>query len=87
MMGNKLGDNNPDIADLSDKNRPTKIAEKNTELYDNEWTDAFEVFQTKYSTEKETIEKLLQMLQVHVHQFCIYMSIRKTNLTVIYYML
>ncbi|XP_060552376.1 coiled-coil domain-containing protein 89-like isoform X2 [Ruditapes philippinarum] len=63
MMGNKLGDNNPDIADLSDKNRPTKLAEKNTELYDNEWTDAFEVFQTKYATEKETIEKLLQMLQ------------------------
>ena len=63
-MGNKLGDNNPDIADLSDKNRPTKLAEKNMELYDNEWTDAFEVFQTYYRSEEETIGKLLQMLQV-----------------------
>ncbi|XP_060552378.1 uncharacterized protein LOC132713721 [Ruditapes philippinarum] len=63
MMGNKLGDNNPDIADLSDKNRPTKLAEKNTELYDNEWTDAYEVFLNHYKTEKQTIEKLLEMLQ------------------------
>ncbi|XP_052281639.1 uncharacterized protein LOC127879078 isoform X2 [Dreissena polymorpha] len=33
---------NPDITDLSDPNRPTKTAERFSELYDNEWTDAFE---------------------------------------------
>lgn len=27
-MGQRLTDNNPDIADLSDANRPTKLAEK-----------------------------------------------------------
>lgn len=41
-MGQKLTDNNPNVADLSDVNRPTKLAEKYTELYDNQWTDAFE---------------------------------------------
>lgn len=34
--------NNPAIADLSDQNRPSKLAEKFSELYDNEWTDAAE---------------------------------------------
>ncbi|XP_011427074.3 uncharacterized protein [Magallana gigas] len=34
---------NPNIADLSDKHRPTKIGEFYSELYDNEWSEAFEV--------------------------------------------
>lgn len=38
----KLTDGNANIADLSDENRPTKLAEQFSELYDNEWTDAFE---------------------------------------------
>lgn len=61
-MGQKLTDNNPNIADLSDKNRPTKLAERFTELYDNQWTDAFE---NLYSgDERETISKLLGILFV-----------------------
>ncbi|XP_053400476.1 uncharacterized protein LOC123558245 [Mercenaria mercenaria] len=63
LMGNKLANNNPDIADLSDKNRPTKLAEKNQELYDNEWTNAFEVIQEHFRNEKKTIEILVQVLQ------------------------
>ncbi|KAK3593595.1 hypothetical protein CHS0354_018691 [Potamilus streckersoni] len=42
MASNKLRDNNPNIADLSDPNRPTKLSEQFSEMYDNEWTDAFD---------------------------------------------
>jgi hypothetical protein len=41
IAGAKLTYNNPNIADLSDQKRPTKLAEEFAELYDNEWTDAF----------------------------------------------
>lgn len=41
-VGAKVTDQNPNIADLSDTNRPTKLAEQFSELYDNEWTDLFE---------------------------------------------
>jgi hypothetical protein len=33
-----------DIIELSDPNRPMKIAEKFTELYDNDWTDSMQKF-------------------------------------------
>lgn len=54
---------NPNIADLSDQNRPTKIAESFSELYDNEWTDAFEAIVDKQS-EKQVVKELLRILQV-----------------------
>ena len=38
LAGAKLTEGNPNIADLSDKNRPTNLAENFSELYDNEWT-------------------------------------------------
>ena len=64
-MGERLTDGNPDIADLSDKNRPTKIAEQYCELYDNAWTDAFETLnQTYRDDEKHVIGALLAILQV-----------------------
>ncbi|XP_033743669.1 uncharacterized protein LOC117329699 [Pecten maximus] len=43
IAGNRLKNNNPAIADLSDKNRASKLAERFSELYDNEWTDVVEV--------------------------------------------
>lgn len=58
-MGDKLTDNNPNIADLSDKNRPTKLAERYAEIYDNEWTNAFETFQQGDEDEDEKIVSLL----------------------------
>ncbi|XP_052772959.1 uncharacterized protein LOC128211888 [Mya arenaria] len=42
LAGDKLRDGNPDIADLSDPNRPTQLGKEFSELYDNEWSDAFE---------------------------------------------
>ncbi|XP_060595624.1 uncharacterized protein LOC132749745 [Ruditapes philippinarum] len=62
--------NNPDIPDLSDTNRPTKIAEKFSELYDNEWTEAFEsLCKTETSSEKRNIETLLNIVQ-DGYEFC-----------------
>lgn len=63
-MGDRLTDNNPNIADLSDKNRPTKLAERYAELYDNQWTEAFEVLVKYFQTEERTIEILVEILQV-----------------------
>ena len=42
VAGARLKNNNPAIADLSDQNRPSKLAEQFSELYDNEWTDTAE---------------------------------------------
>ena len=42
LTSSKLRDNNPNLTDLSDANRPTKISEMFSELYDNEWTDAYD---------------------------------------------
>ncbi|XP_060582833.1 uveal autoantigen with coiled-coil domains and ankyrin repeats-like [Ruditapes philippinarum] len=68
-MGDRLTDNNPNIADLSDRNRPTKLAEKFAELYDNQWTDAFDVLEKHYQNEEYVIEALLQILQ-DIMTFC-----------------
>ncbi|XP_052277632.1 uncharacterized protein LOC127876414 isoform X2 [Dreissena polymorpha] len=56
-----LTHNNPNIADLSDPNRPTKLAEAFSELYDNEWTDAFETL--KDDDEVKRVKSLSTMLQ------------------------
>lgn len=52
LASTRLRANNPGIADLSDPNRATKLAERLSELYDNEWTDCFE--QIKKESEKKT---------------------------------
>ncbi|XP_052226188.1 early endosome antigen 1-like isoform X3 [Dreissena polymorpha] len=63
FMGQQLTDNNPNITDLSDKNRPTKLSERFSELYDNEWTDAFEVLGSIYNDERTTIITLITILK------------------------
>nr|XP_022326920.1 myosin-3-like isoform X2 [Crassostrea virginica] len=64
MASAQLTDGNPAITDLSDVNRPTKIAEKFSELYDNEWTDAFEALTSQYHmSEKEAVDTLLRILK------------------------
>ncbi|KAL3879247.1 hypothetical protein ACJMK2_031552 [Sinanodonta woodiana] len=61
--------NNLYITDLSDKNRPTKISERYSELYDNQWTDAFELLHTNHHlSEIEAIEVLLDVLSVSFHK-------------------
>ncbi|XP_060601848.1 uncharacterized protein LOC132755070 [Ruditapes philippinarum] len=60
---------NPAIFDLSDPNRPTKLAEYYSELYDNEWTDAFEALKTAGYDEITAIE-ILRLTLENVLQFC-----------------
>ncbi|XP_052794073.1 uncharacterized protein LOC128227499 [Mya arenaria] len=67
--GQALRHNNPDIADLSDTNRPTKIAERFSELYDNEWTEAFEKLSKNKITDKKAIGLLLHIVQ-STNTFC-----------------
>lgn len=62
IAGSRLKDGNPIIADLSDDNRPLKIAERFSEIYDNEWTDVFDDLITDKS-ERESIHILLDILQ------------------------
>ena len=62
---NQLADNNPNIADLGDINRPTKLTEKFAELYDKIWTEAFEFITKDVGLDEEkAIKELLQTLQV-----------------------
>ena len=70
LSGN-LMDNNPDIVDLSDINRPTNLVEKFSSLYDNEWTDAFEGLQKipGYESEYKVIHLLLNILLVSSLEF------------------
>lgn len=65
-MASSLRQNNPDIADLSDSNRPTKIAERFSSLYDEEWTNAYEALERSRNNlaEKAIIQILLQIVQV-----------------------
>ena len=56
---------NPNIADLRDRNRPTKIVEHFGELYDNEWSDAFESLSDFYKDEEDrAIQQLLHVIVV-----------------------
>ncbi|XP_060569842.1 uncharacterized protein LOC132728252 isoform X1 [Ruditapes philippinarum] len=57
--GARLVDNNPNIADLSNPYRPTKIAEQFSELYDNHWKDAFQTLKNK---DQENTAYLLKII-------------------------
>ncbi|XP_056011830.1 RB1-inducible coiled-coil protein 1-like isoform X2 [Ostrea edulis] len=64
VAGAKLTHDNPNITDLSDPNRPIKIGEQYSELYDNAWTDAFEKLtgESKKS-DRESTQILLDILE------------------------
>lgn len=63
VAGERLRFNNPAIADLSDENRPNKLAEKFSELYDNEWTELYETLDVT-GEEEEIIGQIVSLLQV-----------------------
>ncbi|VDI34373.1 Hypothetical predicted protein, partial [Mytilus galloprovincialis] len=63
VAGDKMMDGNPYVTDLSDPNRPQRLAEKFNCLYDNSWTDAFEILLTKNKDEKSICEILLKILE------------------------
>jgi hypothetical protein len=45
----------PDIMELSDPNRPMKIAEKFTEMYDNDWADSMDALENLKIPEKKCL--------------------------------
>ncbi|XP_052798129.1 uncharacterized protein LOC128230134 [Mya arenaria] len=69
-------DSKHDIPELSDRNRPTKLSERYSELYDNQWTDAFETLDKVYADEKESICRLISIL-LETSAFCMKQSQRQ----------
>ncbi|KAL4230135.1 hypothetical protein ACF0H5_010520 [Mactra antiquata] len=67
ITGAQLTYNNPNIADLSDDKRPTKLAEEFSELYDNEWTDAYECTDAENDVGKTEV---LYNLLKQSYEFC-----------------
>ena len=64
LAGAKLAAGNPNLVDISDENRPTKLAERYNELYDNDWTDAFDTLTAKGQTDEMVIKTLKDILMV-----------------------
>ncbi|KAL3879323.1 hypothetical protein ACJMK2_031623, partial [Sinanodonta woodiana] len=63
IAADRLTHENVNIVDLSDVDCPTKLQEVYSELYDNEWTDAFEeLTRDGNATENEAIMILLKIL-------------------------
>ncbi|KAL3879291.1 hypothetical protein ACJMK2_031592, partial [Sinanodonta woodiana] len=63
IASDRLKHENTNIADLSDVDCPTKLQEVYSELYDNEWTDAFEELTKDYNaTETDAIMMLLKLI-------------------------
>ena len=65
MAGDNMRSNNPNLADLSDPYRPTELGKMFGEIYDNEWSDGFEV--VRGETEKDKIDVLYSTLMVGIH--------------------
>ncbi|XP_069131550.1 uncharacterized protein [Argopecten irradians] len=88
IAGTKLVHGNPAITDLSDPNRPTKLSEKHSELYDNEWTDALEelVAEKSLKCADDIFVKTLLAILLEAFKFCCdtksrYVDISTTALT------
>lgn len=65
IAGAKLTDGNPSITNLSDPNRPMKLGDKFSELYDNEWTDLLDHFIKKMKgKEDHVIQNIFYILQI-----------------------
>ncbi|XP_052796576.1 uncharacterized protein LOC128228997 isoform X2 [Mya arenaria] len=69
--GARLRDNNPNITDLSDPNRPTKLGEEFSKLYDDEWTDAFDEMSKndKKLSDTQAISRLIEVFE-ETFRFC-----------------
>lgn len=61
----QIRDNNPNIVDLNDPFRPTKMAELFSELYDNEWTTAYSAIENELSG-VQIVSFLLDMVMVGI---------------------
>ncbi|KAK3602849.1 hypothetical protein CHS0354_026408 [Potamilus streckersoni] len=69
IAGNKMSDANPDITDLSDPYRPTKLAEMFKEVYNEEWTEAFHHYDAILKDEDKVLENLV-FFPKDIYDFC-----------------
>ena len=58
--------------DLSDPNRPLKLAEKFTEIYDNQWNIAMEKIEGLGVDEEKGIQILLEIITVNFYIIIIF---------------
>ncbi|KAL4230262.1 hypothetical protein ACF0H5_010648 [Mactra antiquata] len=58
----KVLDNNPNVADISDPNRPQKLGEQLAQVYDDQWTDATEALEATGINEDESVKILLDLI-------------------------
>ncbi|KAK3580471.1 hypothetical protein CHS0354_035515, partial [Potamilus streckersoni] len=60
----------PNGADLSDPNRPDKLVEQFSELYDNQWTDSFQVLCERLGLSDEDAIQILLKIMMTVYDLC-----------------
>ena len=74
IASNKLRDNNPALAHQSDHKRPPNIAEKFSELYENEWTELYDELRDQGKSSEQAIGILLKTVKVwnYVYHFELY---------------
>ena len=60
----QLTQGNPNIADLSDRNRPTNIGDKFGQLYDDEWSEAYNALKPYVKSDEEILKILANLIQV-----------------------
>lgn len=63
IASQQLTQGNPNITDLSDGNRPTKLGERFSQVYDDQWSEAFEALKVKGKQEKEIVTELSDNVQ------------------------
>ncbi|XP_056012448.1 uncharacterized protein LOC125679548 isoform X2 [Ostrea edulis] len=70
----QLTEGNPNIADLSDVHRPTRLGEMYSQLFDDEWSEAFEALKPSTKEDEDDIYPntlaLLQKIVQEVFTFC-----------------
>lgn len=64
LAGVQMTENNPNVTDLSDINRPINLGEDFSEIYDNEYTDVLVHLKKKPDDVKNIQDKLLKTAKV-----------------------
>ncbi|KAL3879652.1 hypothetical protein ACJMK2_031939 [Sinanodonta woodiana] len=75
----RLTENNGNIADLSDASTPHRLAEQMSELFDSEWTKAFQhLTQTEGLQDEDTVRRLLHILK-EIYKICLNSTRKQTE--------
>ena len=70
----------PMLVDLSDTNRPTNLADRFSELYDNEWTQALEDLNTvRREDEVGNVNLLADILEVSIRRLILNLAIQSIH--------